>query len=181
MQKGFVPVLIVILIAALVGGYFVYSNFQTKTPTSTIQPSPSPADETANPDSIGANWKTYTNKGIYFEYPSDWNISPYTDNTIIISSSPNIKLVVVPKDGTLMNECMQEVSEEIKNGLTIRKFTRVTTGAMCSTTDSNPREIWVVPSKGAYSPGINYQYSAAEDKQAEEIFNQILSTFKFTN
>lgn len=49
MQKGFVPILIVILIAAVVGGYFIYKNSQTKTPAlpttySTPQPSPSPVE-----------------------------------------------------------------------------------------------------------------------------------------
>lgn len=129
-----------------------------------------------------SNWKVYEGNGsLTFKYPSDWEIEPYTNNNVISSNSPKIKLVVVPKDSTLMNECMEEVSVKTKNELTVKKFSRVTTGEMCSTTDSNPREIWIVPSKEAYSPGISYQYSAAEAAQAEEIFDQILITFKFTD
>lgn len=40
----------------------------------TSQPTPSPVDKTANPDSIGANWKTYTNAKykIEFKYPANF-------------------------------------------------------------------------------------------------------------
>lgn len=82
-QRGFVPILIVILIAILAGGYFVYSNSQTKTSTPTPQPSPSLSDvspaptgaaETASTEqSRSANWKTYTNTkyGFTIKYPTN--------------------------------------------------------------------------------------------------------------
>lgn len=43
-QKGLAPILIVLILAFLVGGYFVYQNQvkSTPTPQSTTQPSPSP-------------------------------------------------------------------------------------------------------------------------------------------
>lgn len=55
MQKGFIPILIVILLATLVGGYFLYKNSQTKIPAPTAQtttystPQPSPSPVEANP------------------------------------------------------------------------------------------------------------------------------------
>lgn len=62
-QKGLAPILIVILIALAVGGYLVYSKQTTQSTPAPKAASPVPTDtgETANPDSIGANWKTYTN------------------------------------------------------------------------------------------------------------------------
>lgn len=190
-QNGFAPVLIlvgILTIAAVVGGayYFGYDHGWEKS----VITSPSPSDANPVPNSTGANreptgstetanWKIYTNNGIYFKYPTDWSIAPYTSDTLITSNSPKIKLNIAPKNGTLMNECMQQSSIETKNNLTIKKFTRVTTGAMCSGSDSDLKEIWVIPSQDAYSPGISYQYSAAEASQAEQVFNQILSTFRF--
>lgn len=49
-EAGFIPILIAILVAVLVGGYFVYSKSQTKTPpaqpttSSTPQPSRNPSE-----------------------------------------------------------------------------------------------------------------------------------------
>lgn len=122
--------------------------------------------ESSESDDITENWKTFTNNEILFKYPSDWVISGIE----ITSSRPKIKMIVVSRDSTLMNECMQKTTEEIKNGFTIKKFSKVTTGEMCLTDDSSPREIWVVPTKDVYSPGFSYQYSAVESKQAEEFF-----------
>lgn len=177
-QKGLAPVLIVILIALIVGGYLLYQK-QTKPVVfqPVAQPSPSPVISSA-PTGAGetANWKTYTNKNLSFKYPSEWSVN----GVVITSNSPKVRMVVAPKDSTLMNECMERTGEETKNGLIVKRFTRVTTGAMCSTSDSSPREIWVVPSKDVYAPGISYEYSVTEGQQAEEILDQILSTFKFT-
>jgi len=85
-QKGLIPILIVLIIAALVGGYLIYQK-QTKstsTPSSqqTIQISPSPVDSTAN-------WKTYTNTKYNFQlkYPLDWNVE-----SIPSINSPNNEL-----------------------------------------------------------------------------------------
>lgn len=174
-QRGLAPILIILLLAAAVGGYLVYSrkiNLPQKqivqTPASEVSPMPTSTEETVM-------WETYTSKDIYFKYPSNWNIS----GTEITSSFPKIRIVVIPKNSTLMNECMEKTSEEVKNGITIKKFKRVTTGAMCESFDSNPREIWIILGKESYSPGISYRYSVSENKQAEEIFDQILSTFKF--
>ena len=176
------PILLAFLFIFFVAAAFFvgiyYQGMNKKTEVAQISPTPQQPTPTLDPT---ADWKTYTNNGISLKYPSNWNISPDTSNTLISSNSPKIRLVVAAKDGTLMNECMQEISNETKNGLTMRKFSRETTGAMCSTADSSPREILVFPSKDDYSPGISYQYSATESKQAEEIFNQILSTFTFTD
>lgn len=77
----YLPLIIVALIAALLGSTGTY--LALKQPNTqpqnilqnTIIPSPTPIpDETANPDSIGANWKTYTNQkyGYSIMYPDTW-------------------------------------------------------------------------------------------------------------
>src|SRR3990167_10750180 len=71
MQKCFAPILILLgifLAAAIAGGAYYLG---TRKPAN-VTPSPSSnPNETANPDSIGANWKTYTNskRGYEFKYP----------------------------------------------------------------------------------------------------------------
>ena len=79
MQKGYIPILIVILIAVLaVGGYFAYSSLRANpakpasvaispSPASVSNPTPKPESTSSavNPAPNGAwetaNWKTYTN------------------------------------------------------------------------------------------------------------------------
>lgn len=73
-QKGFITSLIIIILAAAAsaGGYFIYQkqikSSLSKTTQQTIEPSPSPSDETAG-------WKTYTepNGMLSFKYPETVN------------------------------------------------------------------------------------------------------------
>lgn len=70
--------------------YFLRKHQSSPTPAPQYQSSPtaspqkSPINETANPDSIGANWKTYTNDklGFSLDYPQNWFIN--TDSEIDI-------------------------------------------------------------------------------------------------
>jgi len=141
------------------------------------EPAEGPTPEvvaTPTPDPT-ANWRTYKNNELSFQYPEHWIIE--TDR--IIGTDPNAVIYVVSKDSTLMNECMKLDTTEKKDGLVIKKFSRVTTGEMCSTSDSSPREIWVVPTEGDYSPGISYSYTIKDNPEVEDTFSLILSTFKF--
>lgn len=74
-QRGYV-LLIVILIAAAIGGYLVYSGKMnlnqykaTPSPTTDASPAPTGTEETAN-------WKTYINKDYKYtiKYPANWQI-----------------------------------------------------------------------------------------------------------
>lgn len=77
-QKGNV-VLIVLLIALAIGGYFYFGkiNLNKPTPQQTSQPSPT-SDETAT-------WKTYTNPlaNFSFQYPSNWFTSERVSNNTV--------------------------------------------------------------------------------------------------
>lgn len=81
-QKGLAPILIVLILAAtLVGGYFIYQRQAVPKPyhpaptaAPEIKPSPT-SDETVN-------WKTYTNSmyGFAFQYPP--NLMPNEDRSM---------------------------------------------------------------------------------------------------
>ena len=99
----------------------------------------------------------------------------------LTGENPNIVIYIATKESTLMNECMKLDATEKRNGFIVKKFSRVTTGEMCATNDPSPREIWIVPTEDDYSPGLSYSYTTKGSPETENIFDQILSTFKFTN
>lgn len=81
-QKGFTPILIVLLIA-VIGGYLFFTNYsnsrtkiesQNQVVTSKTTQSTSIPSSTANTTDETANWKTYTYKDFVLKYPSDWNL-----------------------------------------------------------------------------------------------------------
>lgn len=161
-----------------IAGYFAFQNYQLKQQASQPQLS-LPSTATASPAPVTdptTDWLTYTSKGLLFKYPPSWAV----ETSRIIGTNPDVIIYVAASDSTLMNECMKLDTTEERNGFVIKKFSRVTTGEMCSTDDSSSREIWVIPAEDDYSPGISYSYTAKDNPEAENIFNQILSTFKFT-
>ncbi len=96
-QKGVAPILIVLLIALAIGGYFLYqqqakTTLPTPSPTqTTTQPSPNPTNTSPVPNGTGetTSWKTYTDTelGISFKYPDTWEVK----TTIV--AGPNTKYV----------------------------------------------------------------------------------------
>ena len=125
---------------------------------------------------VTTDWNVYDNGAFSFKYPSHWN----HEQNQVVGSNPNVK-IYLDTEGFLMNECMKLDSTQEKNNLLVKKFSRVTTGEMCSTTDATPREFWIVQAGNDYGPGISYTYNTNDNPQAEEVFNQILSTFEFAN
>ncbi|MBI2019833.1 hypothetical protein HYS94_00220 [Candidatus Daviesbacteria bacterium] len=96
-QKGLAPILIVILIAAAIGGYFIYKNQNKVAPVvqKTPQPLPTSSDETTN-------WKTYNeaNSGFVIKYPNSWNQFNLPDNT----GGYVTKIVLTPQTENLLNK-----------------------------------------------------------------------------
>ncbi len=76
-QKGFAPILIVVLIAALVGVYFLfttnYSNNRTK-PAQYVQITPAPTVINVNHDPDRKGWNIYKNEQAHYQisYPNKW-------------------------------------------------------------------------------------------------------------
>lgn len=112
-SKGFAPIFIVIIIAALVGGYLLYQNQSKLTPPFQLitKPSPTPIDETAN-------WKTYINKYYNFE-------------------------IKYPEDATLRDISVEEVTHEPTNGLIDITLPRKTmqdfSAGLAIETENNPK------------------------------------------
>ena len=112
-QKGFAPILIIIVLATVVlgGGYFVYQRYQPTSPSSPYTPpqktactleaklcpdgtsvgrtgpncefSPCPTPEESTSSAETANWKTYTNKE--YEYSVQ-----YPSNWKVVEAKPRI-------------------------------------------------------------------------------------------
>lgn len=66
-QKGFIPIIILVLVILAAVGYFGYKNYWPKAQTLVIT-SPTPAP---TPDPT-ADWKTYTTQFYSFKYPPQW-------------------------------------------------------------------------------------------------------------
>src|SRR3989338_10689805 len=69
-SNGFVSIIILIILALAVGGYFAYQNFQLKMSAPSASTSSSPTAITAPTE----NWKIYTDKtlGFSLENPPNW-------------------------------------------------------------------------------------------------------------
>ena len=191
-QKGLAPILIVILIALAVGGYLVYQN-QSKSvsPVKTdTSPAPTGATETANPDSIGANWKTYTNTqhGYSLKYPTTWDklecdskslliaiLGPEVASTCATDAPGPLRITVTDGIKDPMGNIDPSFNVVDKNTINI---------------DGETGE-WVYVEKVKPSPGADkiilvavihagktYTFNLSEVEEQENL-NQILSTFKF--
>lgn len=174
--------LVGIIFTIFAGSVLVYRQVQIQKLRSTLSTSQNSTQPTTKenqqapvpPEGI-ENWQTYIDSDLTFQYPPDWTVS----GNILSINSPKIQIEIIPKDSTLMNECMVETTTQANDTGTVKKFTRATTGEMCQTSDETPREIWIMPTTENYSPGIKYSYSSNEAMIAEAIFDQILTTFKF--
>lgn len=93
MQRGFTPILIVLLIALGIGGYFIYTKYpnnQIKPKSNNIStPKPTSNQSDTNPIQnkvVGIdNWQTFTPNSSYFsfhfifKYPSSWKVEDLKD------------------------------------------------------------------------------------------------------
>jgi hypothetical protein len=204
-SKGFAQILVVILLLVLVGGAFYYFGTLKNKPSLTqvvpistsvvsVQPSVVPTVKpTTDPT---ANWKIYTNPDgtSSFKYPSDWSYQsssegcgpvfypPNTKNTWLtvcgINSSENAKQMAESSIGP--NSSSKLISEEnividSKNG--IEQVISVPT---------REQDIFVfidnVDSKYEGRGTLQvylYNQDLTQTQKYNELFNQILSTFKF--
>ncbi|MBI4157225.1 hypothetical protein HY502_00025 [Candidatus Woesebacteria bacterium] len=177
-NKGFAPIIILVVIALAVAGYFAYQNMQLKksadnkqqaaVPSTTSYPSP-----TANPT---ANWKTYTNQeyNFSFKYPSDLavreNKNPsLTENAeIVLVGELSDKFFYVNlgylEDGT----DKADMKFEYKDSVIASKQAKMQT----ITTGGKVTQV----SYGVKNENTDMVISSNFE---EYIFDQILSTFKF--
>lgn len=116
-QKGFIPILIVLLIAATIGGYFIFTNYSNLSRVKSRDNRTKPAQQTIPPSSTDeiANWKTYTDSNLQltFKHPSDWSITKIDNGLQLKSGSKNIEIVHLsspPIVGLALNDWYQSLT-----------------------------------------------------------------------
>jgi len=201
-ERGLAPILIVLLIALAVGGYFVYqqqakTTLPTPSPTqTTIQPSPSPTAASPLPNGAGAsgaptgdaetaNWKTYTTDKFAFKYPQNYVVKESYKGSyaIYLDKSPIDTHTVIGIDATLSN-VYSNYDKAVELEKTYYKDSRI---------EDIPNGIKITGKQaGGYGAGvlhkvilIKYKQGAVHieaadpDQDTSKIYDQILSTFKF--
>lgn len=204
-QKGFAPIIILVLIALAVVGYFGYKNYWPKLQTLVVSPTPTATDDPT------ANWKTYTNTayGFSFKYPSDLKVeqmgtSPYEQYKLVYmgkkqgdsgrtqTSLFDGYVFYVSSRGT---DSVDKVAQDTFNGSKENcyeqtKWSNITTstlGGRASKTYSvtnclgDYTENFVSNGKNTFEITQIYIGGSPEYSQYKSITNQILSTFKFTD
>lgn len=165
----------------------------TSTATPKATTTTSATDETAN-------WKTYTNEkyGFSFKYPGDWTYKTNagTETLLTIGLFPPSKTEGYEYFGDIT------INVENSNGLTLEDFAKEKNYASAteiewnSTAESEPINIsgvsgikypqiaGMMPSTISIVKSGNYVYEIQDIKpshQQDGIYDQILSTFEFTN
>ncbi len=135
-----------------------------------------------------ANWKEFKDdkSGIRFKHPVNWTIDSQkqTQNVIVALDNENkgVFTVQLALQGIGL-ECAEIITEEIVylNEVKANKtITQTTMGDECGNSDST-ETIWTSFDRNSVKYLVTYHYIDINDKQERQLFNQILSTFKFTD
>lgn len=201
-EKGLVPILIVLILAALVGGYFTFQNQPKPTPSPQPITQPSP---TSDPT---ASSQTYTNKklGFSIDYPSTLAPKEGTRDYAFIGKSTYVTFIPRAEIQKLDYGFITVEVEDSKSGLTVDGFINnlcdspgvcakaenaipiVISGMKGKKVIDHPAPL---PSQMAVVIKENKVYHISvtlindndlyrnENKEREQIFNSMLSTFKF--
>ena len=183
-SQGFIQIIIILVVLALIGGVYY---FGTKNKSNVVS-------EVATTQ----NWKTFTAKKFNFKYPSDWSILASSDHSVFLSNhnpitdssiSMNVDIEVEGQKGTIDN-----YFELFNKGGELLMMDAIEKSKVITSLDGN-RAIEFDPTlvgKGGiqrniisiYQGNVYRLYIGSDEKSKEEAinnFDQILSTFKFTN
>ncbi|TSC87784.1 MAG: hypothetical protein G01um10145_965 [Microgenomates group bacterium Gr01-1014_5] len=215
-QRGFVEIIVIIgiLVLVAIGGAYYFGTQKnninsTSSPFPVSQASPTTVDETANPDSIGANWKTYINQKSKFslKYPLNWSIIKQTDETVSLAPADKlneysygvIEVSINPKTGIEKGSSNLSLEEYIKKFAVeeIQGLDKV--ASMKKITNEKTvgyKVVWnLVEGSPAQSKTLTIAYFERfadpehiarfgwiiqEKAEYENIYNEMISTFKFT-
>lgn len=181
---------LLVLLLGISSGFLGYQNWQLQKEISSLSSLP-PSSPTLNPTT---NWQTYTDKqkSFSFQYPQDWT----TDDEQLLGSRKEIDFIynrttvlalsIIANYNNATGKPFKSLEEYI--GQRITKARNITTGNLNGKliTDTG-EEGHVIPYQEAilFSPNntnilsLYYQAAYYENPQADEILNQILSTFQF--
>ncbi len=168
-------------------GFFANKNIPSPTQTPQVSPKSSPTkspDPIANPDSIGANWKTYTNSKhkITFQYPLELIIKE-TDELNSVNKSGYFSLAFSKGNNYLYSFFIKNLSQDRKVKPNSEKIFNgikweIVPEDFCShgTCDAYKLEYLHKQNDLAYFFSFFVQ-----DKTSQVQIEQILSTFQFLN
>ena len=204
-QKGLAPILIVLLIALGVGGYLIYQK-QIKPVNITQQTTQSTPAPTSNPESTTSadisNWKTYTNDKLKlsFKHPESYKqeiineptrYSIYlTKDTVytvgggqaggnVLQKGTVISVTLYPAKSLVEKDLKSEYGNDIKiNQVTVDQKQ----GTEIILPDQVDKRIYFKRDNEVIgmSLSVGFENNSPENQKYTSDFNQILSTFKFT-
>lgn len=167
MKKGFSIVWLIVVIVVVAGGILAWQLW---------------------PKNEFADWKTYQSQqdGYEFKYPSDWSINAPTNDYVILTPPgkkinsgdfDEIKILLVQNDE--LRQWRQEQLKLDKPGP--ENVKGITVGAE-NYKAIELKGLGLIVSKDIFleKDSLTYHFSINEESSKMPIFNQILSTFKFT-
>jgi len=185
--------LFLVILLLLVGlGGFVLGKFYTenKTEDSIVETLPIVKKPVSLPTtSPTANWKTYkTLAGLEFKYPAEINVCDFQNNILLEYELKSLCQVTQDRNNSLLTqEELNKVIEDFKNRIN-NKFTeaelsieynsdksKITFFNEIKNGDKTNIFAWFKYAKGLYFIEIS-----GKDRDLSLLFDQILSTFKFT-
>jgi hypothetical protein len=194
-QKSFIPIIIVIIlaIAGIVGAYYFGSKktniipVPSETPSAVATNTPTQTDPTVKSTTDPTvEWKTYISSkyGFSFRYPDGYKVEERVPGFMVIA----LLKEAVPQGGISIEARMQKpydslrsAEEYIKSALEISQEIKI-----------NNWQVYLGTGKEGMTKGIKFRQAIApfdtgvieaetiETSSYAEIFDQILSTFKFT-
>lgn len=191
-QKGLTPVVIVLLIAAAIGGYLVYSGKINLPQKQIDQPVAEIYEDEVTKESesdSSENWETYMQDGVYLEYPNDWSTGKSGGGPVFTSPGPEEGSLGINTNGPGNSDNAEELLDKIVAKEDILKKEDVIINGITGIKIVNRNRrtaIFIdngkIKNKDLITVIIGYGDNTGEMiYKDEEIFNKILSTFKFTN
>lgn len=178
--------LVLLILVPLV--FATYKYLPTKT---TPSPTPTIVKPTSTPDPT-ASWKTYSGRGLKFNYPSNYKQTETEEFINLIKDGQNPTNGEISPAGTLISIGERGISEGNLNENDLLKL--YPTGKILKVNISGMPSFSVIVGKNrnVYIPkggnmnlyvGLSFGDNVTEDvrKVGMEEFDKILSTFKFTN
>lgn len=189
-QKGFAP--LVVLVIVIVVGVAVYFGFMNKSAKVAISPSPtvsSTKSPSVSPKDETLGWKIYTNAkyGFEFKYPTDWKVQDTSESHVSIAADsdkrngsygPSNPINVSATSNTSHLSLSQWVNKNVDKPTTVSSK-EIQVGGYTAIQNIETGNITSVVT---YSSSINnvVSFDSPESSPYLKVYNQILSTFKFT-
>ena len=181
-EQGFVHLFLVLVIVLVGLGGLLYYSWQRgliKTiPILKISPTPSETQSEIT------NWKTYKSDNVFFKYPGDW-ILDEKDKRVFAPDNEGFIIWIHDEPEYIDKfKCIDFIESKTLNQLLIQKYIH-------TTVDNASDECWgagmgeiveVFISKISDDKNIYralYHFPRSEETKADQILDQILSTFKF--